>query len=149
MWFDFFLASAHHIAFLILVAALITEWMLLANGPEARSVASLSKIDLAYGLSAGALLLIGGLRVTMGAKGWAFYSGNPWFWIKLGTFAAIGAASLVPTLRYLRWSRSLKTSGLLPSVEQWTNTLTWVKAQAHALVLLVIAAAAMARGLGS
>jgi putative membrane protein len=148
MMTDFVLASAHHIALLLLVALLASEAVLLSLAPSGQLLKTLGRIDGLYGLSAVLLLLIGSSRLEWGAKGFSFYSGNWVFWTKIGLFVLIGLISITPTLRYIRWRRAFGSSGALPDVAAWAQTRKLVMAQLHLLPFVALAAAAMARGIG-
>ncbi len=145
---DFLLASAHHILFLLLVAVLAGEAMLLRQVPSSGALQSLGRLDALYGLSAVLLVLVGIVRLVWGAKGWGFYSGNPVFWAKMVLFGAIGLMSIAPTVRFIRWRKLLVATGALPAQADWERTRRLAWAQLHVLPLVAIAAAAMARGIG-
>jgi putative membrane protein len=145
---DWLLASGHHIALLLMVAVLGGEALLLRHAPSAEVLKSLGRLDALYGLSAVALLLIGIARLSLGAKGIAFYSGNPVFWLKMALFAAIGLISIWPTVRFLRWRKALAATGALPDAAAWASTRKLAMMQLHLLPFVAICAAAMARGLG-
>jgi len=143
---DFWLAAAHHTALLILIGALSGQSVLLRLTPSPEVLLRLSRLDLLYGISAGLLLVAGGLRLSFGAKGMAFYTGNPVFWGKMALFVLIGALSIVPTLRFIRWRRALSHNHL-PDAAQWQSTRRIVFAEVHLLFFVVLCAAAMARGI--
>lgn len=145
---DWLLASGHHIALLLMVAVLGAEAVLLRQTPSEASLKSLGRLDALYGLSSLALLLLGGARLSMGAKGMEFYSGNPVFWLKIALFVVIGLISIVPTLRFIRWRRAFAATGVLPDAHLWAQTRKLAMVQLHLLPFVAIAAAAMARGIG-
>ncbi|MCW0402972.1 hypothetical protein NB689_003222 [Xanthomonas sacchari] len=143
---DLLLAALHHLAMLLLIAALVAEWALLRTPLARIQLTRLVRIDAMYGVAALLILAIGALRVRYGLKGADYYLHNPWFWAKLGTFAAIGLLSLVPTLRLLRWRRQARRQ------PDWTPPPTQVRTLQRLLGLelalvavLVVLAAAMAR----
>ena len=145
---DWLLASGHHIALLLMVSVLGAEAVLLRQAASEALLKSLGRLDALYGLSALALLLIGGARLSMGAKGIEFYSGNPVFWLKIALFATIGLISIIPTVRFIRWRRAYAASGALPDAQAWAHTRKLAMVQLHLLPFVAIAAAAMARGIG-
>jgi putative membrane protein len=145
---DWLLASGHHILLLLLVAALAGEAVLLRQNPSEAALNALGRLDALYGASAGLLLLVGGARLTWGAKDIAFYSGNLVFWLKMALFVAIGLLSIVPTVRIMRWRRGHAASGALPDAGQWAQTRKLAMTQLHLLPFVAVAAAAMARGIG-
>ncbi len=143
---DLLLAVLHHLAFLLLTAALVVEWTLLREPPHAPRLARLLRADAAYGLAALLILVVGGLRVRYGLKGQDYYLHNPWFWAKLGVFAAIGALSLLPTLRLLRWRRQARLQpGFVPPPAQVAALHRIVTIELALLALLFVLAATMAR----
>ena len=145
---DFLLASAHHLALLLMVAVLAGEAVLLRQTVQEPVLRILGRLDLFYGLSAAALLLFGGARLGASPKGILFYSDNWVFWLKLAVFGLIGLMSIVPTVRFIRWRRAFAAHGTLPDEAVWRSTRFWVMAQLHLLPVVAVAAAAMARGLG-
>ena len=145
---DLALAVAHHWALLLLIAALFAEFVLLRQPPSAQGVHALARVDQAYGGAAMLLLAAGFARVFWGAKGADFYLDNPVFWAKVVVFVLVGLLSIVPTLRYPRWLKQLKTAGRLPVEEQVESTRRWVGWQLLLIVSLPVLAAVMARGIG-
>lgn len=148
MTHDLALAIVHHWALLLLLAALAAEFVLLRQPPSPDWVRTLARVDQVYGGSALLLLAAGFARVAWGAKGADFYLDNPVFWAKVAVFVLVGLLSIVPTLRYPRWLRQLRTSGRLPAEAQVDGTRRWVGCQFLLLVILPVLAAMMARGIG-
>jgi putative membrane protein len=144
---DFLLTCLHHIALLVLVASLAGEVALMRQAPSASGLQALGKLDVVYGISAGALLVIGLSRVFWAAKGASYYLTSLPFWIKMFVFLSVGLLSIVPTVRFIRWRKALAQTGALPSQVDWDATRKLAVTQLHSLALIVIAAAAMARGL--
>ncbi|MBN6112960.1 DUF2214 family protein [Xanthomonas bonasiae] len=143
---DLTLAVLHHLAFLLLTAALVVEWTLLREPPHALRLARLLRADAVYGAAALLILVVGGLRVHYGLKGQDYYLHNLWFWAKLGVFAAIGLLSLLPTLRLLRWRRQARLQpGFVPPPVQVAALHRIVSAELALLALLFVLAATMAR----
>lgn len=143
---DLLLAALHHLAMLLLIAALVAEWTLLRAPLERIQLTRLVRIDAMYGVAALLILAIGALRVRYGVKGADYYLHNPWFWAKLGTFAAIGLLSLVPTLRLLRWRRQARLQPTWsPNAAQVRTLQRLIGVELGLLAVLVVLAAAMAR----
>jgi putative membrane protein len=145
---DLALAVVHHWALLLLIAALFAEFVLLRQPSSADWVRTLARVDQAYGGAAVLLLAAGFARVAWGAKGADFYLQNPVFWAKVAVFVLVGLLSIVPTVRYPRWLKQLKTSGQLPTEAQVDDTRRWVGWQLVLFVALPVLAAMMARGIG-
>ena len=143
------LAYAHLLAILTMVVFLAseaalcrTEWL------NAAVIERLGKIDMVYGISAGAVFLTGLARVFLGSKGAAWYGHNPLLYVKLAMFLAIGLISIKPTLMFLRWRRELRASGALPDALEVKKARRLVMVQAHILPFIPLAAVFLARGFG-
>lgn len=142
---DLVLAIVHHFLAFLLAALLAAELVLVRSGLDARGLPLLGRIDGAYGMAAGLLIIVGIGRVIFGLKGWEFYVYNPVFWMKMAAFAAVGLLSIPPTMRIIRWRRAVP--GVVPETEI-TALRFWLKAEAGFFALILIFAAAMARGFG-
>ena len=119
------------------------------TGPvDAAALRRLARFDLLYGVSALLVLAAGFSRAAWGAKGWAFYAGNPAFWIKIGLFVLIGLLSIPPTLTIRRW-RGVAVGGASIAVADTKRLRRWLDAELVALVLIPVFAALMARGIGA
>lgn len=140
--FDLTLAIAHHLLVFGLLAILTAEMLLVRKGMDAAAVRKVGGIDIAYGVVAGLILLVGFARAGMAAKGWSFYSHNGFFWAKVAVFLVIGLLSLPPTIAYFRWKKALPTDVQVAGVRRWLH------AELVLFPLLPIFAAAMARGYG-
>ena len=103
---DLILAGLHHIDVFTLMGVFAAEFALLRPGLEGRRVGQLSKLDGAYGAAAGIVVVVGIIRVIFGNAGWEFYVFNGVFWLKMATFAAVGALSILPTRAIARWRRT-------------------------------------------
>jgi putative membrane protein len=142
------LAIFHHLLAFGLVGLLMAEWAVLRGAISTESVRFLPKIDTAYGIVAVLLLVVGYLRLRYGIKGFAFYSGNPVFWLKIAFFLATGLVSIAPTIQFIRWGRALKANNALPSAAQWVRARRLITLELHLLAPVMIFAAIMARGIG-
>ena len=144
------LAYAHLLAILTLVVFLASEAALCR--PEwlnALTVERLAKVDAIYGLASALVLVTGLMRVFMGAKGAAWYGGNPLLWVKFGLFVVMGLVSIKPTLTFIRWRKQLRASGALPTEAEVRATRKLVMVQAHIIPFIALAAVFLARGFGA
>ena len=130
-----------------IVAVLSIELSWCRAPMESGTVLRLARVDLMYGISAGLLIVVGFARAAHGPKGWAFYSGNPVFWIKIGLFVLVGLLSIVPTVTFIRWTRAAR-AGRAVDPAHVISVRKWLHAEAALLLLIPIAAALMARGIG-
>ncbi|MDZ4109717.1 MAG: DUF2214 family protein [Brevundimonas sp.] len=141
---DLALAILHHIAVFGLVAALAMEGAMLRA--PAIDPARLVQLDAAFGATAVLAVTVGVSRVIWGGKGWAFYEANPFFWAKIGLFAAIGLISILPTLAFFRWRKAAAgNADFAAPAEELKRVRLWVGLEALLLVPLLACAAAMAR----
>jgi putative membrane protein len=149
MILDAALAYLHFISIFLLFTFLAIELVLLRSPLDADKVQLLGRVDMFYGIAAGLVLVSGLLRVFVGAKGGIFYTGNPIFWIKFATFIVVGALSVPPTLRILRWNRELKANAAsLPDDADRVRQRRYVMWEIHLLVFIPLFAVLMARGIG-
>lgn len=143
-------AFLHHIAAFALIAALAVEFVLIKEALTVTIARKLLVADMVFGAAAGAVLVIGLLRVFFFEKGAAFYFTNIPFLAKLALFALIGLMSIRPTREFLSWRSAIK-AGQAPKVDE--AALQRLRASIHAelaaAAVLILCAALMARGVGS
>lgn len=143
------MAFLHHILAFTLTACIVYEFIAYRNNMGIAEMRRIQRVDLAYGISAGLLILVGLLRVFFFEKGPNFYMNNPFFWVKMNAFLVMGLLSIDPTIRYIRWNRTLRQNGV-PDISEpeykRTRVLLWLEVVGIGVILL--AAALMARGIG-
>jgi putative membrane protein len=146
---DLLLACLHHLVVFSLVAVPAAELALMRGQVGALRVRHLAALDATYGALAGLILAIGFGRVFWGAKGAAFFLGNPVFWAKIAFFALVGLASVVPTMRVLRWKKSVRRDAAFTVAESDLASMRrWLAVELALFVPIPLLAAAMARGVG-
>ncbi|WIJ25371.1 DUF2214 family protein [Devosia sp. RR2S18] len=146
---DLVLAIAHHLAVFTLAGVLAAEFALVRPGLAGATIRQLAGLDAAYGAIALLVIAIGVLRVFFGASGVEFYLSNHSFWGKMAAFIAVGLLSIPPTLKFRSWAKSLASEpSFVPSAGDLTTARRFVHLQAGVFVLVLIFAAAMARGYG-
>ena len=142
-------AFLHHVAAFVLVAALAVEFVLIDGDLTVRKARKLLVADLVFGVSAGAVLVVGLLRVFLFEKGAAYYFHSVPFIAKISLFAVVGVLSIYPTKTFLSWRESLK-QGLVPAVAP--QRIAFIRRLMHwelaAIVAILLCAALMARGVG-
>jgi putative membrane protein len=136
-------AFLHHVCAFTLVSAVAIEFALIRGELTLSSARRLQVL----GIAAGALLVIGLLRVFFFEKGADYYFHSHAFMTKFSIFIAIGLLSIVPTVEFLSWRTALKT-GQVPVVS--ARKLKLVTAVIHgelfSIVIILLCAAIMARG---
>ncbi len=144
-----FLAFLHHVAAFALVAAIVVEVVLIRGTLTVESARKILRFDAVYGMSAMVVLAIGLFRVFFFEKGAGYYFHSAPFLAKLALFAAIGLASIYPTLEFLSWRAALK-QGQMPAIDP--RKLSVIRSILHwelaGVVLILLCAALMARGIG-
>jgi putative membrane protein len=140
-------AFLHHVCAFTLVSAVAIEFALIRGELTLSSARRLQVADIVLGIAAGALLIIGLLRVFFFEKGSDYYFHSHAFMAKLSIFVVIGLLSIIPTREFLSWGGALK-AGQAPVVG--AKKLRLVTAVIHgellAIVLILLFAAIMARG---
>ncbi len=143
------MATLHHLFAFTVTACIIYEFVAYRKGlsvPEARRI---QRVDLAYGISAGLLLLVGFLRVYFFEKGINYYSHNSMFHLKLGVFLIVGLLSIYPTIRFLKWNPALKEDKAPEIPEnEFKRVRLMLSLELVGLAIILFAAPAMARGIG-
>lgn len=101
-------AYLHVVSILALAGLLAAEFFLCNEHLQPGHVRMLVRIDLGYLGAAAAVLATGIVRAIASPKPADFYVHNPVFYLKIALFLAIGLVSIVPTLQFLGWNRSLR-----------------------------------------
>jgi len=149
MYSSALMAFLHHVAAFTVVAALAVEVALFKPPLSLLQARRLLRADNIYGASAGAVLVVGLLRVALFEKGPGYYWHDAFFLIKFGAFVVAALISIYPTVTFLSWSRGLK-AGTVPeiSAERTQRVRLCLMLQLTAIVVILLCAALMARGFG-
>ena len=140
-------AFLHHLCAFTLVAAVAIEFVLIRAELTRSSARRLQVTDLVLGVAAGALFVIGLLRVFFFEKGASYYFHSHAFLTKFSLFIVIGLLSIIPTREFLSWRGALK-AGQVPVIEARKRKLvtTVIHSELLAIVIILLCAAIMARG---
>src|SRR3990172_579770 len=103
-----FLAFLHHIAAFTLVAALVAEFVLIRDELTVARARKIQLADMAFGIGAGVVLVVGLLRVFYFEKGPSYYFHSIPFIAKISLFVIVGLLSIYPTVEFLSWGKSVK-----------------------------------------
>lgn len=142
-------AFVHHVLAFVLFAALMVELVLLRDPPTVATARTLLRMDRIYGICAMLILLVGFARVFHTEKGAAYYFVSTPFIVKMVLFAIVGLISIHPTRKFLSWRNSLAANVapvLAPAEHRQLKMI--VHAELTLLVLMMLSAALMARGIG-
>ena len=149
MYLPAIMAFLHHLAAFTVVAALGVEVASFKPPLTAIQARRLMRTDSIFGIAAGALLVIGLLRVFHFEKGAAYYFSNAFFQAKFGLFILAALISIYPTMLFLSWRKPLQ-SGLIPDVSdsQRKRVRMCLMLELTCIVGILFCAPFMARGLG-
>lgn len=142
------LASLHLLALGVGLGAVWVRGRALAGRLDGEGLRRAFAADGWWGLAA--LLWIGtGLWRLFGAteKGTEYYLGNHVFWTKMVLLLGVLAMEIRPMVTLMRWRREV-ARGLPPDTTTAPRLARLSYVQAFLVVLMVLAATAMARGLG-
>jgi len=142
-------AYLHFVAIFLLFALLVLEHQLFRLPLNFKRARSLFRVDLAFGIAAGLVLITGAARAMRYGKGLDYYLNNSFFHAKIGLFVVVALMSILPTVTFLRWRPALKAGQVPvvgPSTARWVKTV--IRLELLALLLLPLLATLMARGFG-
>jgi putative membrane protein len=140
-------AFLHHLCAFTLVSAVAIEFVLIRGELTLSSARRLQVTDLVLGMAAGALFVIGLLRVFLFEKGPDYYWHSPAFLTKFSLFIIVGLLSIIPTMEFLSWGGALE-AGQVPVMEasRRKRVTAVIHAELAAIVIILLCAAIMARG---
>jgi putative membrane protein len=146
---DLVLAIAHHLLVFMLAGILAFEIGTVTLTMKRDEILRVGRVDNCYGILAGVIIVVGFIRASVAAKGWAYYEVNVFFWAKIATFLIVGLLSIVPTVAIIRWRNALKSdAAFAPPSDAIRRVGGYLWAEAALFLLLPVFAAAMARGYG-
>ena len=147
---SWFFAFLHHLAAFALVATLVLEFVLVKGPLDAATARRLRITDMLFGLSSGAVLVVGLLRVYHFEKGAEYYFHSAPFIAKLALFVVVGLLSIYPTVVFASWGKALRQGQAPVLVDAQRRRLRAVMhAELAGVVLILLCAALMARGVGT
>jgi putative membrane protein len=140
-------AFLHHLCAFTLVSAVAIELMLIRQQLTLSSARRLQVTDIVLGIAAGALFVIGLLRVFFFEKGASYYFHSHAFLTKFSLFIVVGLLSIIPTREFLSWTSALK-AGQVPVMDdrKRRRVTVIIHGELGAIVIILLCAAIMARG---
>jgi putative membrane protein len=140
-------AFLHHLSAFTLVSAIAIEFALIRQELTLASARRLLATDMVYGIAAGALLVIGLLRVFFFEKGADYYFHSHAFLAKLSLFVVVGLLSIIPTMEFLSWRKAVN-AGQAPAIDakKFRRVTAVIHGELFAIVIILLCAAIMARG---
>ncbi|WP_083237260.1 MULTISPECIES: DUF2214 family protein [Burkholderia] len=145
------LAAVHLIAFgfaLTSIAARNRALRRVAASAQRADLPGVFSADAIWGICALVLIATGAVRAFGGfEKGGDFYLHAPLFHLKMGALALILVLELIPMVGLIRWRLTLRR-GLMPDLGRARAYARIGHVQAVLMIVMVFAAAGMARGVG-
>jgi putative membrane protein len=143
------MAFLHHLAAFATVSALAVEVALFKPPLTLQQARRLQVTDNIFGAAAGAVLVIGLLRVWFFEKGAHYYWHDTFFIAKFTAFLIAALISIYPTLLFVSWNKSLR-AGTVPEVSagRVRRVRLCMMLELTAIVVILLCAPPMARGLG-
>lgn len=106
-----FFAFLHHVAAFTLVAAVAVEFVLLRGELTVQRARQIRFAELALGIAAGIVFVVGMLRVGFFEKGADYYLHSLPFLAKVSLFVIIALLSIYPRIQFLSWNTALTQGG--------------------------------------
>ena len=149
MYSSALMAFLHHVAAFATVSALAVEVVLFKPPLSLQQARRLQRTDNIYGVAAGAVLVIGLLRVAYFEKGPSYYWHDTFFIAKFAAFLIAALISIYPTVVFLGWSSGLKR-GTAPGIspERVRRVRLCLMLELTLILVILLCAALMARGFG-
>jgi putative membrane protein len=135
-----FFAFLHHIAAFALVAGIAIEFVLLRGELTVERARQIRFADLAVGIAAGVVLVVGMLRVRFFEKGADYYLHSLPFLAKVSLFVIVALLSIYPTVQF--------RSGKVVPPAKLRRIRTLLHLELVGVVGIILCAALMARGIG-
>ena len=106
VWLVFF----HLLCIIGTASLLVVEFLSCRPGITGAALHRLKRVDIAYPAFAVAALASGATLLFHGAKGSGYYLANPVFHVKFTLFVLIALISIVPTVRFIGWSKAAQAT---------------------------------------
>ena len=143
------MAFLHHLAAFTLVGTLIFELVTFRKDLSLAEARRIQRMDIAYGISAVVVLIVGLLRVFYFEKGASFYAHNWFFWTKMTGFALAALLSIYPTIKFVAWNKFFaKDQAPEISDSDLSRIQLVLRLEMVGVVIIILSAAMMARGVG-
>lgn len=147
MLLSYLLATFHLLILAIGIAAVYARWRALRRLRTSADLATVFHADNWYGVAAIGWIVTGLWRAFGGLeKGSEFYLESHWFMGKMGLFGLVFLLELWPMITLVQW-RMDRRNGRTTTLERAPLLARLSLAQIPLLVLMVLMATAMARGL--
>ncbi|GAB7527526.1 DUF2214 family protein [Paraburkholderia sp. 2C] len=142
------LATLHLLGYGLALTAIIARTRALSRCASEYSLPGVFLADNVWGLSALLMIVTGSLRAFGGfEKGASFYLQEPLFHVKMGALVLILLLEIAPMITLIRWRIALRR-GVSPTLRRVHQFAAIGSVQVALLVVMVLAATGMTRGVG-
>ena len=142
-------AFLHFTTALLVVSMILFEALTFTESLTMSIAKRIQQADMIYLISALLVVAIGFLRVYYFEKGSAYYFSNWLFWVKIGSFIAVGLLSIYPTIKFIKWGKELKENKPPKvSLRDYTTISLLLKIELIGIIIMLISASFMAKGYG-
>ncbi len=144
-----FIAYLHYLCIVLCFGALLFERLRLKVDLNRNEAISIILADIVYGLAGLIIIITGILRVKYFGQGAEFYTHNPLFWLKVGSYIAVGLLSLYPTITYILWAIPISKNNLPSLTPDLVSRFRMIiNLELIGFLLIPLMATSMARGIG-
>jgi putative membrane protein len=146
---DSIAAWVHFVFIFALVGTLFAEAFFYQPTLAIATLKRLQRVDIAFGILAGAVIISGIARIFISPKTPAFYMHDTIFWTKMALFLTLGLISMAPTMHYLRLGRQTPVDGTVTiPAENYTTIRRLLTLEIVLLLFIPLCATLMAHGYG-
>ncbi len=144
-----FIAYLHYLCIVLCFGALLFERLRLKIDLSRDDAIAIILADIVYGLAGLIIIVTGILRVRYFGQGPEFYTQNPLFWFKVGSYIAIGLLSLYPTITYILWAIPISKNKLPSLTSNLVSRFRMIiNVELIGFLLIPLMATSMSRGIG-
>ena len=146
---DAILAWIHFMLIFALSGTLFAEFFFYQRSLTTTTLQRLQRVDAAFGILAGLVIVSGILRVIYSPKTAAYFLHDSFFRTKMVLFVTVGLVSILPTRHYLSL-RNVPVAGGIVTVpeDSYAATRRWLTLEVVLLLFIPLCASLMAHGYG-
>jgi putative membrane protein len=146
---DAILAWIHFMLIFALSGTLFAEFFFYQRSLTATTLLRLQRVDAAFGILAGLVIVSGILRVIYSPKTPAYFLHDSFFWTKMVLYVTVGLISIAPTRHYLSLRSAPVVGGIVTIPENgYAATRRWLTLEVVLLLFIPLCASLMAHGYG-
>mmetsp|Transcript_2451 Transcript_2451/g.5306 ORF Transcript_2451/g.5306 Transcript_2451/m.5306 type:complete len:277 (-) Transcript_2451:120-950(-) len=142
-------AYGHYIALIGMLGCIMVERLTIKPNMNDAEEDAIAAADIGLGIFGVLISYTGYLRAVEFEKGFAFYSHEPLFWIKVAFVGVFGASSFFNTVIIIQRALAKREGKLQPMGEKLSKRMIQIcNAELTAIAIIPLTATFMARGVG-